>query len=199
MGGQIDDAWYAALFRDRQGRRFAGEATPEYAIIGIEGFRHLQRLAPAARILFILRNPVTRAWSQTLHHCRTTGRDATQLGTDQLMATFEQAPNALALSDYAATLDDLAAVFPSEQVKLLFYEDMHQDRVGSLRAICAHIGLTFEPGVFPELGRRFNRSQEVALPEEMRVRLRERLRPQASAVLRHTGRLPDSWRKEFAD
>jgi len=197
MSGAIGDDWYASLFRDRLGRRFAGEATPEYAIIGVEGFRHLQRLAPQVRLLFILRNPVSRAWSQILHHCRTTGRDASQLDADALMDVFDEAPNSAALSDYAATLDALAQVFPASQVLLLFYEDMHEDRMASLKAVCRHIGLGFDPGAFPELGRRFNRSQEVALPDDVRVRLRERLAPQATAVLRHTGRLPERWRREF--
>ena len=70
MSDPIDDDWYRALFADRRGRRFAGEATPEYAILGVEGFRHLRRLAPSARVIFIMRNPVRQSWSQLLHQCR---------------------------------------------------------------------------------------------------------------------------------
>ncbi len=197
LNGPIDDAWYAALFRDREGKRFAGEATPEYAIIGEAGFQHLARLAPNARLLFIMRNPVTRAWSQALHHCRTTRRDAMRIRTPELIRIMEDAPNFEALCDYAATLETVARVFPAEQIMTMFYEDMHQDREGALRKVCAFIGITFDPRALPELGRRFNRSQDVPLPDEMRAHLRERLRGQASRVKAITGRVPAAWEKEF--
>lgn len=197
LRGPIDDAWYANLFAARDGKRFAGEATPEYAIIGDAGYRHLAKVAPDARLLFIMRNPVTRAWSQALHHCRTTRQDAMGLSTSELIAVMEASPNFEALCDYAGTLEAVARVFPAEQLMTLFYEDMHQDREKALKQVCGHIGLAFDRGVIPELGKRFNRSQDVALPEEMRAHLRARLAGQAAHVLRLTGRIPAAWEKEF--
>jgi Sulfotransferase family len=197
LRGPIDDAWYASLFAARDGKRFAGEATPEYAIIGADGYRHLRKLAPHARVLFIMRNPVTRAWSQALHHCRVMGHDAMRLGTANLIAIMEASPNFEALCDYAGTLEAVAKVFPPEQVMTLFYEDMHLDREKALRDVCAFIGISFDARAIPELGKRFNRSQDVALPEELRAHLRQRLRIQAHRVQAKTGRVPPAWEKEF--
>ena len=197
LRGPIDDAWYASLFAEREGKRFAGEATPEYAIIGEDGYRHLAKLAPNARLLFIMRNPVTRAWSQTLHHCRVTSRDAMRLKTSELIAIMEASPNFEALCDYAGTLQAVGRVFPPEQVMTLFYEDMHQDREGALRDVCAFIGIGFDARATPELGKRFNRSQDVGLPDEMRAHLRERLAGQARRVRTLVGRVPKAWEKEF--
>ena len=197
LKGPIDDAWYASLFAERDGKRFAGEATPEYAIIGEDGYRHLARLAPQARILFIMRNPVTRAWSQALHHCRTTGQDAMRLGTGELIRIMEASPNFEQLCDYVATLEAVARVFRPEQVMTLYYEDMHQDREKALRDVCAFIGIAFDPRATPELGKRFNRSQDVALPEEIRQHLRARFLDQARRIEALVGRVPASWKKEF--
>lgn len=197
MKGPIDDAWYASLFADREGKRFAGEATPEYAIIGESGLRHLQRLAPRCRVLFILRNPVTRAWSQALHHCRSTRQDAGRLSRDELIAVMDEAPNFSALCDYAQTLRDIDRVFAPEQVEVMFYEDMHADRAATLERVCAFIGIPFDAARLPELGRRFNRSQDVELPADVRAVLRDRLRPQADAVRASLGRVPASWEREF--
>jgi Sulfotransferase family len=197
LNGPIDDAWYVSLFREREGKPFAGEATPEYAIIGEEGFRHLARVAPEARLLFIMRNPVTRAWSQALHHCRTTHRDAMRLSTAELIRIMEDAPNFEPLCDYAATLATVGRVFPTDQIMTMFYEDMHQDREGSLRKVCSFIGIGFDAKALPELGKRFNRSQDVPMPDEMRAHLRERLRDQASRVKAITGRIPPAWERDF--
>jgi hypothetical protein len=197
MRGPVDDAWYASLFADRDGKRFAGEATPEYAIIGQDGYRRLARLSPDARLLFIMRNPVTRAWSQTLHHCRTTGQDALRLSTTELIAIMEASPNFKALCDYAGTLEAVARVFPPQQVMTMFYEDMHQDREKAVREVCDFIGIPFDAAAIPELGKRFNRSQDVALPTEMRTHLKARLTDQARRVQTRLGRVPAAWEKEF--
>ena len=66
-----------------------------------------------------------------------------------------------------------------------------------MRKVCAFIGIPFDPKALPELGRRFNRSQDVPLPDEMRAHLRERLRGQALRVQAITGRVPKAWEKEF--
>lgn len=197
MRNPVNDEWYASLFRHRGTKKFAGEVTPEYAILGQEGLGHLKTLAPHVRVLFIMRNPVTRAWSQALHQCRARGLDAVRQSPETLIAMLGE-PRFQALGDYMATLDDMAAVFPPDQTLELFYEDMHQDRLAALEQVCRFIGIDFKSRYFGEVGRRFNRSQEAALPESVRAHLRLTYAPLAEAVRRRVGRIPDSWTKEFA-
>ncbi len=196
MSRPIDDAWYERLFRHRGAATFAGEVTPEYAILGRKGLEHIQLLAPDARVLFIMRNPVERMWSQVLHQCRSRGLDANRLSSDAIIAMLSE-PRFGELGDYAATLDDMAAVFNPGQTLPLFYEEMHADRLASLKQVCTFIGTTFDPGTFGELGRRFNRSQEAALPEAVRAHMRQLYRPQAEAVRQRLGHIPAAWDKEF--
>ncbi len=196
MKNPIDDSWYASLFKERGGRSAAGEATPEYAIIGEQGFRHIRRLAPDARVLYIMRNPVERAWSQILHHCRRNRLDARSLGYRELVA-ISQGERFEALADYTAAIAGLEKVFPDEQVWLGFYEDIHADRLRALEQICAFIGVGFEASWFPGLDRRYNISQEVGMPDAVRDALRERYRAMARAIESRVGRVPKNWREEF--
>ena len=192
MRDPIDDAWYAALFADRGGRRLAGEATPEYALIGRDGFRHLRRLAPDARLLYVMRDPVTRAWSQILHQCRSEGRDAARMTTPELIA-MTGSERFEALSDYARTIDDIRGVFPAERIWLGFYEDIHADRAAALAGICRFVGADFDPAWFRDLSRRYNISQAVGMPAEVRSALGERYRKLVRAVEERVGRVPDAW------
>lgn len=196
MTSPIDDAWYRGLFAHRGRKRFAGEITPEYAILGRNGLTHIKRLAPDARVMFIMRNPVARTWSQVLHQCRVRSLDATRLSTEAVIAMLAE-PRFGELGDYAATLDDMAAVFRPDQIMALFYEEMHLDRLKSLEHVCRFIGADFNADYFSELGRRFNRSQEAELPEPVRQHLRKAYRGQAEAVRQRLGRIPEAWRKEF--
>jgi hypothetical protein len=196
MASPIDDDWYRRLFQHRGRATFAGEITPEYAILGRDGLDHIKRLAPEARVIFIMRNPVDRLWSQVLHQCRSRGLDANRQSMDAIAAMLAE-PRFGELADYAQTLDDLAAVFRPDQTLVLFYEDMHKDRLVALEGVCRFIGTKFDPASFTELGRRFNRSQQAALPDSVRAHLRGICRAQADAVRRRVGRIPQAWRDEF--
>src|SRR5262249_23994658 len=59
------DQWYLNLFRPAGGR-IAGDISPGYALIDDEGVRRVQRICPDARIIFLLRHPVERAWSHAV-------------------------------------------------------------------------------------------------------------------------------------
>lgn len=196
MASPVDDDWYRRLFAHRGPAKFAGEITPEYAILGKEGFAHIKRMSPDARVIFIMRNPVDRLWSQVLHQCRARGLDANRQSTDAIL-TMVREPRFGELADYAQTLDDMEAVFSPEQTLLLYYEDMHADRIEALRVVCAFIGARFEARHFTELGRRFNRSQQAALPAEVRLELRRLCKAQAQAVRARVGRIPRAWEREF--
>jgi hypothetical protein len=196
MSSPIDDRWYQSLFQHRGKCRFAGEITPEYAIIGRAGLEHIRRLAPEARVIFIMRNPVDRMWSQVLHQCRSRGLDATRQTTDAIVAMLAE-PRFAELGDYATTLDDMNAVFRRDQTLIMFYEDMHTDRLAALRDVCRFIGADFQERYFNELGRRFNRSQQAALPQPVRDHLQAMCRAQVEAVQQRLGRIPPQWAAEF--
>ena len=74
----------------------------------------------------------------------------------------------------------------------------YPDRLAALRQVCQFIGTRFEPSYFTELGRRYNRSQQAALPEAVRAHLRRLCRAQAEAVRQRIGRLPAAWEREFS-
>lgn len=196
MDDPIDDDWYRSLFRQRAGRTFAGEVTPEYAIIGKTGYQHLRRLAPDVRLLFIMRNPVAQAWSQLLHHCRSNGIDAAGLSTGEITTLLQQ-PRFAEISDYDTTLRNLGEVFTQEQLLTLFYEDMHEGRARALRRVCEFIGIGFDAAWFPEPEQRYNKSQSAAMPEPVRHYLRATHRPLAMAIEARLGTIPQSWRDEF--
>ncbi len=197
MREPTDDAWYASLFNHRGVRKFAGEITPEYAIVGREGYAHLKRLSPTVRVLFIMRNPVARGWSNLLHECRSRNLDAAKLSTEEAIAILSE-PKFEQLGDYMATLDNIAATFAPEQTKAMYYEEIHRDRLAALDEICTFIGIGFAPEYFPALSERPNRSQEARLTEPVRQWLRNHYRPLAIALHDRLGRIPPEWSKEFS-
>jgi hypothetical protein len=192
MRDPLDDAWYARLFSHRGGKRFAGEVTPEYALLDEAGFAHMRRLAPKARVLFIVRNPLEQAWSGALHHARAAGMSPERLSPEALIAILEQ-PRQRALADYRTTIERLGRAFPREQVSTLVYDEIHADRRAAVARICDFIGISDATERLPELGQRFNVSRETAMPDPVREHLTPRARATAGAVCDYLGRLPAGW------
>ena len=58
---EYNDEWYKSIFDDMTG--FTGEITPSYSILDIEDIKRMKDLAPQAKIILIVRNPIHRAWS----------------------------------------------------------------------------------------------------------------------------------------
>lgn len=194
MRSPIDDGWYASLFRHRGDATIAGEATPEYAILGREGFEHIKQLAPTARVIFVMRNPVDQAWSQFLHFEHKPDRRGVR-GRGPI--DFWESAYSTPFRDYATTIDDLVAVFGSDRVRCLFYEDIHADRQAAMRALCSFLDVEYEPRCFGDLGEPHNVSRRVPIPAELRSFLVERHRRVAEEVLERLGAIPRAWRESL--
>ncbi len=196
MRATLDDAWYASLFAQRGGKKIAGEVTPEYALIGEAGLWHLKSLAPDARIIFIMRNPVTRAWSQLLHQCRVRKLEADSLSVSEFLAISEE-ERFETLADYIRVLDALDAVFEPEQVLLEFYEDIHADRAAAVKRICTFLDVGFDADRHGGLEKRFNPSQQARMPGDLGKSLSIKYRAMVREVEDRIGRVPASWRRDF--
>lgn len=196
MGETLDDAWYASLFEQRGGKTLAGEVTPEYALIGEAGMWHLKSLAPDARIIFIMRNPVTHAWSQLLHQCRVRKLDAGSLSASEFLAIAEE-ERFEALADYIAVLDALDAVFEPEQLLIEFYEDIHADRAAALKRICTFLGVGFDESSQSGLEKRYNPSQSARITGDLHKSLCIKYRAMVRQVEDRMGRVPPAWQRDF--
>ena len=117
-----NDGWYASLFRQGRGR-VTGEATPDYSIVGRDAVAHVREIMPKAKIIFMTRNPIERAWSQVLMDLRDKP-NADDMPEKELRRRFASKRSRL-LTDYLRTLDNWGAFFPEEQIFVGFLEDVH--------------------------------------------------------------------------
>ena len=67
--GRRTDEWYGALFPKIEGK-ISGEVCPGYARVGLVDVEHVHRLMPNAKVIYLIRNPVERAWSALAMHFR---------------------------------------------------------------------------------------------------------------------------------
>jgi hypothetical protein len=60
----ICDKWYGTIFADLPEHAIVGEMTPEYALLPLMGIQHILRLNEKMKFIFVVRDPIDRAWSQ---------------------------------------------------------------------------------------------------------------------------------------
>lgn len=175
------------------GRRVVGEITPSYSIMPETGFADMRDMISASgakpRIIFIMRDPAERFWSQ----CRMRAalkeeeRTAAQICDDSL-----RDPGFVDRGRYDWTIARLQRVFPGESLLFLFYEDMFQD--ASIKRICDFLEIGYAP---PDFTREINKSPEAALDPARRSRITEVFSPVYDFVDAEFGEaVPPAWHSD---
>ncbi len=118
-----NDRWYASLFRQGRGK-VTGEATPDYSIVGRDAVAHVREIMPEAKIIFMTRNPIERAWSQALMYFDKVEKQPVETVSVEQFQTFRSDHSSL-LTDYLRTLENWGSFFPEEQIFVGFLEDVH--------------------------------------------------------------------------
>jgi hypothetical protein len=123
----------------------AGEITPAYAILPVATIREIQDQAPALRLIYLLRNPIERAWSAARMDCQRAGLAVTEATAAWFSDHFHSAESRMR-GDYAACLRHWLGVFPAEQLLVLRFEQILSEPEALLDRCFAHLGV---PGLCP--------------------------------------------------
>lgn len=166
------------------------DVTPAYSAMGEEGFAWMRDVCREqglrVKVLFVMRDPVERLWSQVRHMQQQTIID------DALEAWPRALESAaiMARGDYRGIVTALEACFAAEDLLYLFYEDLTQDT--ALKRLCAFVDAPF---VAADTATRRNETEvTTALPREARARFRQALGPQYAFCHERFGAdVPGSW------
>lgn len=164
--GSYSDDWYLSLF-DRQGDIITGEITPAYSLLDDEDLNNLALLLPDIKLIFIMRNPVERAWSTIRYHEKRENKKLTQLPDDQIVDYLSQ-DAITSRSDYIGILDRWTRHFPQEQFFLCFYDEIIEDPKSLLFRLCEFLGIKDIPLNQSDAKRRVNASFETEMPQSIR-------------------------------
>lgn len=187
------EAFYKAFFESRlMPRHLAfGEFSPSYCILSAAELRYIRDFMRPyrMRILFLMRDPVTRFWSQ----CKMEFLKARNKGKDfdphKAFIKRRSDPKFLRRGDYAAAIRNFDAAFGREELHLAFFEELFEPP--ALNAICSFIGIgtmEFDTSANPNEGLKLDRP-----PPRAWARVREVYGPVYRFVKDRMGYLPAAW------
>jgi len=138
--GNGTDEWYLSLFAPA-GDRVSGELTTDYCALSTEGVGHIRALLPEVKIVFLMRNPIERAWSHAkMLLPELSGKPLARISTQEFL-TYLSAPGPRVRGNYPRTLDIWESAFPSAQVCIGFFEDLSARPQSFLQRIVEFLGL----------------------------------------------------------
>lgn len=150
-----DDVWYAGLFEPGQGK-ITGDITPAYAALDKHVIRHVFELMPDTKLIFMMRNPIERAWSAALMNIRKKRPEFQEANGqfaavtyDDFVRYFEQ-EGATLRGDYIHTLENWLTYFPRKKFFIAFLEDVGRRPRELLLEIYQFLGVASDPQYLTE-------------------------------------------------
>ena len=149
---------YAAGFADLDGV-VHGEITPSYALLPSDRIAIARDRFPDVRLLFVLRDPVERAWSQAKMELTRAYPDGIPDTVDvpRWLRAHLHSEQSVERGDYAACVHRWLEHYPTEQLRVFLYEEAFADPRRFLQACSEHRGVRgdFYESVPDDVVRRF--------------------------------------------
>jgi len=165
----LTDDWYGRIFAMAPKKAICGEITPEYALLGESGIRHILRLNPEVRILFVVRDPIDRAWSSM--------RMKERRGESKSFSTLVRSKTFLAMSDYAATVERFRRRIATSKFLVMHFDDVITQPQGFLHRVCDFLGVDGRRAQFSNIEEPVHQGQEAELDSGLYDKLRSALEP----------------------
>ncbi|MGD1882786.1 MAG: sulfotransferase [Paracoccaceae bacterium] len=140
--------WYAGLYAEAAPSDLLGEASTHYTKLPTypQTIARLKASVPNPRLVYMIRNPVTRAVSHYIHEW-----SQGIMGPD-MIAEFAAHSEIVDYGRYAYQIAPYIAAFGREAIYLTSLETLKADEEGELARVAAHIGYTGTPAWNHDLG-----------------------------------------------
>jgi len=149
----------------------AGDITPGYARLDEAGVARVHTLLPEAKILYLLRNPVHRAWSQFCYM----GPHQSHASDEALMARWFSRRAVDQNADYVRVLALWESYYLPQRVFVGFYDQLVEAPGELLLEVCHFLEIDDSPSVVPStVKHRRNAGRSRDMPEYTARHLSER-------------------------
>ncbi len=137
--GPRNDAWFLSLLEPPPGL-VTGQIEPTYATLPLDTIRLVHELLPDARLLFMMRDPIDRAWSAVaLSTAKKKNRPMTEVGEHEIFEKIHR--SGLLRSSYLEQIERWEQVYPKESFLFGFFDEILQVPSALLDRVLAFIGL----------------------------------------------------------
>jgi len=175
---KISNEWYENLFRMNKTRKFCADFSNLYCQMGDNGWDNVHEVAKNVKVIYTLRDPISRLWSHYKFHMKWINQE-----DDTLAAGFENFKNLLdkhwlwVNAEYAHNYKLLSENVRKEDLLILYFEDFRVDPVKQLGEVQAFLGIQNIVPKTDSLERKVNKTKEIEPPDEWLDYMKNKLSP----------------------
>ncbi len=190
----VDDFWYAANFAHCGSNQLAFDVSPSYSTLPVAAVAHMRRISPHARIIFILRNPIERAWS----HFRMELDALGDYSLESQRRTLEEKANPLFVySNYAQIYHNYLRCFPRDSILLLDFKRIALEPYAVLKDIFEFLHLDCSIDFFPSLDEKAFEGKSLQGNPEIVAEMTKMIAPVYPACYRAFPDIAPNWAPEL--
>jgi hypothetical protein len=191
----MTDEWYGQIFSLAGDDAICGEVTPAYALLSDAQIEHAVRLNPRIKIIFVLRDPIDRAWSAI----RMQQKDASpKKRPAKSVAEIVASDIFFARGDYMTTIENFRRFIDGDRFLTLYYNDLADRPREMLRKVHGFLSVDDSKTNEKNLDAVRNAGVPKAIDEPSYHLIRERLRPAYEKLIALDNPIVASWyRKHF--
>lgn len=160
----ISDSWYLSQFSKLDG--LTGEFSPSYSILEIEDIIRIKNLLPNVKLIFLIRDPIERAWSSFKFNY-SKNRIKKSLEYNDIIEYFDS-PGQELRSNYLRTIQNYRTVFNTNQMIVGFYDAIIEQPHNLVNGITEFLGAKHKlPATTQRLILKINESPEMRIPDKV--------------------------------
>lgn len=187
--------WYHSLFAGPglEGK-ICGDVTPAYAILPIEKIRECHAVFPDLKLIYLLRNPIDRAWSSAKMALVRAEMEISE-ASDQWFIDHFKSRGSLLRGDYETCLRNWLECYPREQMLVCFFEDILAETEALLKKCFRHLGVHEDLYDWSaDLKEPVRRGIQADIPPNLRSVLEEIYKPKIESLEEYLGVNLAAWR-----
>lgn len=175
---------YLKLFPKVSGKQ-SGDVSPSYADLHESIIEQLSQHLPNTKIIYLLRNPIERSWSQ--FRMKSINLIKNKVIDNKLVQQIRVSSNMFGHSYYSKMLDRWERFFPG-RVHVFFYDQIVENPHGLLSNICDYLGLDTATNNFKtDPNERIFQGPTYEIPYPIHQLLIERLQPEIEILHQRFG------------
>jgi len=167
-----DPGWYSEKFNENSDL-LCGDMTPCYALLSSDSIKEIHQLYPKVKIIYIIRNPIDRAWSglkMGVSIMRMEPHEVSRQGMHDVL----HSASSIERGNHLKVIKKWVSVFGKDQVLVKNYEEIVSDKVGFLTDVYNFLDIdlkhldSIDKGL---LNRQVNKGMDMPMPDDIRQEL----------------------------
>jgi hypothetical protein len=196
----LDFDWYENLLNLKD-QQFSGDVSESYSLLSIDAIRKIIVRFPEARIVLLLRDPVSRLWSQLCQHWRNGLISSPKLQNWDTIKDIIVNDAAFTRRMYPSKVwENWSSVVQKDNIGFWFLEDIAESPVGTLRDILEFIGAPYSENAWqnPSLNTKAN-NKKIALGDALRQHFNSFFLEEIERCARLFGGHAVTWKNNLVD